>query len=304
MTNELQISTLKAVAETQQLLSTIVDGWAQEGSPFADLYKVVGADGKATISKSKMITAIAVGMELGLSPQLALTMGGRLTPETVFSVIKGRELGLALTHAMQNIVTYTNKEGKITNIIDVKAIHTLLAMHNVKERIIEDYVPDYNYYTSDGQYVPKEMFSTSDGIIAAHIFVYDSCVDPKLLQAAVEEGKTLLERRFENHFKTTVELERDGRIVRYTYSTKDAFQAGFMTKDVYANHTRKMLFKQAIHAAAEIIGGDILQGCVTPEQIMSYNKDPKLKETLKSLDSDIEITFAEEVTDASEATDK
>lgn len=283
----IDISRLEEIVRSNELLTKIVDVWASEDSPYVELYKVI-VDGKAVVSKSKMITAITVGMELGLSPQLALTMGNRLTPETVFSVIKGKELGLPLTHAMQNIVTYTNKDGKITNIIDIHAVRTVLIKNKIIEEVVEDMVPVYEYFSTEGSLIPFDMIS-KNGKIHEHIFIFDPYVNPTDLNNAVSNNRVIVERRFNGNYRTTVKLTREDRSVTYSYTVEEALRSGFIgndKKDVYEKHIRKMLHKQALHGAANIIAGDLIQGGYTKEQALSFIEEPNTIRNIKKLDSD------------------
>lgn len=273
MGNELAV--LKNIVESNKLLSDIIDVWSSEGSPYADLYKTQ-VDGKLVVSKAAMITAITVGMELGLSPQLALTMGKRLTAETVFSVIKGRELGIPLTTAMQHIITYTNKDGKIINIMDVHAVRNVLIQNNIIETVLEDMVPVFDYYTKDGKPILEEQLFT-DGKLRPSIFIVDEFSSEQEITEAITDGKHLVVKNFNNNYRTTIQLKRGDNVVKYSYSSKEALNSGFFEKpgDLYLKHVRKMLHKQALHGAATIIAGDLLGGSYSPTEAKSFIENPE-----------------------------
>jgi len=99
-----------------------------------------------------VVAAILLSKEIGISPMAGLMLGKKLNKKSIFSVIKGKALGIDPVTAIENL-HYINDNSSSTGI----HIMTGLALKaGVVTKIIRDFKPVYGYKTKEGTVVKKD----------------------------------------------------------------------------------------------------------------------------------------------------
>jgi len=107
-------------------------------------------------NEQDVIAAILLSKEMGIAPMAGLMLGKKLNKKSIFSVIKGKALGIDPVTAIENL-HYINDNSSSTGI---HIITGLALKAGVVTKIIKDFKPVYGYKTKEGGIIKKDDLDT------------------------------------------------------------------------------------------------------------------------------------------------
>lgn len=204
-----------------------------------------------------VIAAIMLSGEIGISPLSGVMMGKKLNKNSIFSVLKGKALGIDPITAIEQL-HYITDSSSSTGI----HIMTALALKaNISFDIIEDYKPVYGYISKDKNFIRKEDLDSE-----IHKIVGDGKPDPTKL-SVIPSGKPM-------DFKTTINFKRtlgNGKDMEITLTYYYSEFINLHEKDNWKNNKKTMLRNRTLAIGFRLIGDDVLNGIYEDSEIADTN---------------------------------
>jgi len=277
--------------ETNNTLNNLVSQ-LEDITKFAEVVKSSKAFGSSLSTTEDIIAAVVLGQELGINPMVSITMGKRLTAEKIFSVLKGKAMGIDAITSMEHI---HDINGHATT--DVHIISGQLLKAGVVFKVLEDYTPLYKYRDSNGQGYDKELVETNKEI---YQILTPSSTD---VEKNNKKQKVYLDSkpytyRTSIEFKRTVKFGNTTEVVTIpiSYTLEQATEAGLYKgvdstnkvvkgKDNWNNHPATMLRNRCISIGGRIIASDFLNGIyefseITDEGNIAYTTEIEGEQTI------------------------
>jgi hypothetical protein len=237
-----------------------------------------------TINKEDIVACILLGRELGLSDMAAITMGKALDKMAYFKVMKGRELGLDAISSLQHVFAYEN-DGKIIIGTDGQATNAVVIKAGIKFEFIKDFERKSYYRTFiQGKIGTFLGFNLNEDWV-----VFRNNMPPDELKESLSKGKTLVTEHYT--FCSEVKFTREGwQPLVETYSLLEATEAGLYQgydfngnlvkgKPAWNGNPKRILNTRIISIGENRIGGDVLNGTYTKEEIdeiINKSKDDEI----------------------------
>lgn len=275
---------IKDLIKAQHFADIVVESKAY-GHLFTNIvYEEDGITIKGYVKdRASVITCITLGLELGLSPAIAIALNKQLNADAALKVIKGKSLGLDTIASLQNISIIRNRTGNVTYHTGVHIISGALDKLNVKREILEDAVPIYRYWNRSGKHWMDDPRDTR-GKLPDDYYLYEG--DLEAAKKAVLEKKVIVERKIVNK-RTTIKFTRESTntVIEIPYTLQQAIDAGLLRgyhseltdeegkalyvagKDNWNNNPERMLRNRVISIGGNFIAADKLNGMYTEEEI-------------------------------------
>lgn len=233
-------------------------------------------------TQEEVVTALALGRELGINPITACILGKRLNRNAIQSILIGRNLGLDFFTAMDNIHIISTSKGDVT----VTGIHIITALLNRAGVIIEyprDYAPLCEYkeiiLKGSGNNIKFEFGALINEVDVEKeldkFHIVNSSTSKEEIIKLSKERRILYDGGYRT-FGTTCRLTRHHRkatnVVEITYTLREATDAGLYRgvnsitgetvkgKDNWNLHYKTMLRNRPTAIAGRIIASDLLKG--------------------------------------------
>ena len=266
--------------QPNNVLSTITTQ-LKDIEQFAETVVKSKAFGNTLSTKEDVISAIVLGHELGINPMTAISMGKRLDTKSIFSVLKGKSMGIDPITAMEHIHTIPTGNGDVSS-TDVHIITAQLLKAGVIYNIIEDYTPLYKYRDSNGKYYDKQLVEDNPDIY--QIVTPSTKPEDKNNQ----KHKVFLDSK-PYTYRTTILFEREILIngktklqkLPISYTLAQATDAGLYRgidslgkqvkgRDNWNSHPATMLRNRCISIGGRIIASDYLQGIYENSEVLEF----------------------------------
>ena len=136
-TSSIKLDPIRDFKQIQEFALAIVD------SDTANVFKKPGAE-KADVAD--VIGAISIGLEIGIPPMSAISLGKTLNAKSYLSVLKGKAMGLdPITSISKVHIIPTNNGDVIYTSVDI--INKMYLDTNTRLKFIRDYEATPKYYT-------------------------------------------------------------------------------------------------------------------------------------------------------------
>lgn len=248
---------------------------------------------KKIVDRSDIFTAIVLGMEMNISPAGSLLLGSKLNKNSYFSAIRGKEIGMGATSAINNIHTIDTANGKIQS-LGVNAINMCLNKGGVELDILADYQPSAIYvdaYTKRYVGHALQLFGAKPTV-----FVFQDKIHTKEeVQKAKDKGLLIVERVNSFTYATSIKFTRPSTntTITITYCLQEAIDAelfrGFHStlvdkdgkplyikgKSNWNNHPAVMLRNRPLSIGGRIIVADLMQGGYSQDEVVDMVNQEK-----------------------------
>lgn len=241
--------------------------------------------GKPKINVADVTIALMVGRSLGLDPASSLVIGSKLNQRTFLSIMKGRELGIGMTTAMEKIYNIETTRG-IVSYTGVDVITAKLIQGGVSFLpLVKSYAPYFEYFNQTGK-IELDMDSILDDTdnLKEPYFLYEEGVSAEALKSKMAEGKIIVTRKRHGYYSKVI-MKRtmpNGEVltIKKRFSTVDAERAELIPiydsqgqpnckgKDNWIKATPQMMDNRVITIAGRIIGADLLGGLYSNYEVM------------------------------------
>ena len=232
--------------------------------------------------KEDAIACILLGHEIGLAPMESLSFGKRLTVEKIQSVIKGRSLNIDTVTSLEHIHQIKTANG-VVSIMGIQLITALLLRAGIKIDFVEDFRPLYQYIDMSGEvYLQETIESSKDMFQIITENTPDSKYDKDKIQVAFTNK--------EYTRRTKVKMTRGDIVIEISYTLQQATDAGLYRgihsktgnevkgKDNWNSHEATMLRNRPVSICGRLIGGDVINGVYTFEEVLDIDKTLNLNE--------------------------
>lgn len=274
-----------------EVIENLVDRIAT--SSLAKPFQYKDADGKTVVNKGDIVSCIALGYELGISPMASLSLGKRLDANAYFSVKKGEAMGLDPVTSISKIYNIETRRGTILY-TGVDVISAAILRTGTKMDIINDFVTAPMFYEMVGnKYVGHyfELFPKGELIDSMFLYV-DKVSTPEDVKAANEAGKIIIKRSSPitttkvTTIRFTRNIGKEEKSITIHYSLQQAIDAGLYKgyhssdvdqsgkpiwiegKDNWLAHPATMLRNRCISIGGRIIAADALGGIYSKDEVM------------------------------------
>jgi hypothetical protein len=278
-----------AVASNTQVLDlTAITVLANQvkTSPFAKDFTTTDKDGTKLVDTGAIIANMTLGYEMGLAPMASLMLGKRLNPNSYFSVLKGRELGIDPVTSISKIYNIPSGGGTVIALA-VDIIIAKILQSGTKMEYIRDFQPTPTYTTITGEYVGhKHLISDKDGNIMPTFFLFIKDVtDMEDAKKAKKDGKIIIMQTGMTNV-TSLRLVRESNKIDmiFHYSLQEATDAklynGYHSmlkddkgnpfyvkgKDNWNNHPATHLRHRPASIGGRIVVADLLLGAYSIDE--------------------------------------
>jgi hypothetical protein len=227
------------------------------------------------IKDEDIIACITLGGSIGLPPMVAITFGKTLDKLAYFKVMKGKSLGMDIVSSLHHVFAY-EKDGNIITGMDSHAINATIINNGITYHFVDDFKQKLYYRDSK----TKEFLGYNK---EDNYFVINKGCSANDLTTAINAKKTLVTEHIT--FYSKVEFDRKGWKTHIEeYSLLDATEAGlykgidFVGNEVKGKvawnaHPKTILNGRVIAIGARKIGGDVLNGLYTKEELDEITND-------------------------------
>jgi len=224
-------------------------------------------------NEDEVVAAILLGTEMGFTPMQAVSLGKRLTPDKVHSVLKGQSLGIHPIVALEHIHQIKTSNGYVSTV----GIHLAMALvlkAGIKINIIEDFIPLTQYVGLDGEVYPQEIVEANIDKFQVITQATDKAdYDSDKIQIAFTTN--IYGRR------TKVQMKRDDQVVTINYTTQQAIDAGLLGginskgetikgKANWNENPATMLRNRTLIITARLIAADVINGIYTFDEVAEF----------------------------------
>ena len=243
---------------------------------FAKNFETVDDDNNPTINVDDITAAIMFGIELGITPMKALSLGNQLNKHSYFSIARGRNMGLDEITALNNIHVFSAANGKVNVYTGVHIISKVLDDARIKREWVHDYTIVYKYYN----YTTKEEYNADEVEDSnSNYFIVTAATKPEHITKALAEKKVLVSRKQDR--VTSCIFHRDGfSPVHIKYYLSDAVEARLYRgirsdgesvdgKDNWNNNPRRLMRNRVIITGGREVASDRLYDTYLADEITS-----------------------------------
>ena len=225
-----------------------------------------------------VMNAIMVGAEIGISPRTAIMLGKRLNANTMFSVIKGRGMGIDPITAIENIHIIPTSNGD-RSVTGVHIISSQLSKAGVQVEILKDYAPLYKYIDGKGQRYDIDF-------VQEHSEIFFKIGDDGESTGKTKVGLTKTPHTYHTTIKFTrllhtglttsitisysLEQATDAKLYHGKHSITGVVEDG---KGNWNENPATMLRNRCISIGGRIIASDYLQGVYEFSEIVQDDND-------------------------------
>lgn len=276
---------------------------AVANSTMADQFKVKG---KESVEVADIIGAISIGIEIGIPPMSAISLGKTLNAKSYLSVLKGKAMGLDPITSISKVHIIPTGNGDIMY-TSVDIINKAYLDTNTRLKFIRDYEATPKYYTLNDDntvsYVGhKWKIYNEDLTVKTGFFVYDSSVHSiDDIKSAKQKGQLVVYKGNGITFVTSIHIQRPEKGIDeiFHYSTQEAIDAGLLSgyhsskvvqdgnkytpfyvkgKLNWNDNTPQMLRNRCLSIPGRIILADRLTGVYSVDEIrdmeVQINEEP------------------------------
>lgn len=241
------------------------------------------------VETADIVAAISLGMDMGLAPAAALSMGKKLNANSYFSVLRGRELGLGAISSMSKIYVIPTNNGDVIT-LDVGLITKCILDSGTEMHYIRDYEPTplFADVKSGDILGHKYLFYNDDGTFKDDsFFILRKNTPAEDTQKANDEGKIII-TKVGITYVTSLRLVRKSNNIDkvFHYSIQDAIDAelheGFHSKhkdakgnriwisgrDNWNKNPQTMLRNRPTSIGGRIVAADLIQGGYSMDETM------------------------------------
>jgi len=262
-------------------------------SPFAKDFRNENGD----VDEGAIISNMALGIEMGLSPVASLMLGKRLNANAYFSVLRGRELGLDPISSISKVYNISTSNGNVialaVDIIIAKILESGTEIHYIR-----DFKPTPMYKSLTGQYLGhKYLLFDDEGKLDEDFFLYvkDVTTKEELLEAQ-KQGKTIIYQSGITNVSTVRLVRKSNNIDKtFTYSLQEAIDAGLYNgfhsslldtkgkplymkgKSNWNNHPQTHLRHRPLSIGGRIVVADYLMGNYSIDEAIEIINDDKVQ---------------------------
>lgn len=286
-TSSIKLDPIRDFKQIQEFALAIVD------SDTANVFKKPGAE-KADVAD--VIGAISIGLEIGIPPMSAISLGKTLNAKSYLSVLKGKSMGIDPITSIAKIHNIETGNGSVLY-TSVDLISKAILDSGTTMKIIRDYEPTPMYYdlASNAYLGHHWKIFDRNNIIKPLYFLWKEGVDKNDVKKAIDEGKIIIRQSKQFTYVTTIHFVRKAKGIdeEFSYSTQEAIDAellnGFHSwkltqngdkqtpfwvkgKLNWNNNTPQMLRNRCISIPGRIIVADILQGIYTEDEVVDMGE--------------------------------
>jgi len=241
----------------------------------AESLMLAGTYNKQLEKVEDVMFAMAVGLEIGLPPVTSIMLGKKLNQSTIFSVLKGKSMGIDPITAIENIHIIPTKNGDIS-VTGVHIITAQLAKAGVTFDILEDATPLYKYMDANRNVYDVDIVKSNPELF----YIAKTDADEKGKIKVALSGVPATKRTSIKFRRKLFTGEFNEIIIRYTL--QEATDAGLYNgvhsikgidvkgKDNWNENPATMLRNRVLSIGGRIIASDYLKGTYEFSEI-SYN---------------------------------
>lgn len=232
----------------------------------------------------EVLSALILADSMGLNPMEGLMLSKKLNEDAIYSVIRGRELGLAPLAALENIHTY-KQGGQVKTIIGIHAMVNVLLANGIKYQIIENY-QRLNVFADSkkNQYLEEDVKVFTYNAMTGE---YDYVLNPKFVIyiEGVTDVSTLPKDKLVI-FDTGKEYNRRSIVIGHrlfkdgdkmycssSYTLAQAGTAELLDKDNWKKFPKDMLLARTMGAFSRYIADDLIHGSYIQGELINDSGD-------------------------------
>lgn len=262
--------------------SSMVDAYKEYRNDYDLDGNIIEGTRRLYYNKASLVTTLALGIELGITPMKALAFGKQLDSKAIIKIERGYKLGLDFSTALDQIFIWQSG-GRDIVYTSIGIVNAVLNKLNITQEIIEDGSMDVVDYHNLLTNEHTSIFNPEFKIIPK--FVQGVPVTGDALSAIIERtvAENSIPVRMNSFKRASVRLTRySGKQITNTvmipYTSQEAIDAGLLGginskgekidgKDNWNKHTAALLRKMSIMNGARIIAGDALYGIYEKDEL-------------------------------------
>lgn len=243
---------------------------------------IIESTKRLVFNKADMILCLGIGIELGMTPYVALSYGKQLNLSAVKKIEKGKSLGLDYATSLSKIYIWGEGTKEILY-TGIEVVNSVLVRLGISKEIIQNGKVGVTYcriLATD----KKEPFDLNIHAPIPNAKTFNIEQLATIINAASEKGKIAVEKDLSPTFTAEVKLSRFNKIlnkidtISIPYSSQEAIDAGLYRginslgevvkgKDNWNNHLATHLIKMSIMIGARLIAPEVLGGMYIPEEL-------------------------------------
>jgi len=293
-TNNMKLDPIRDFKQIQEFALAIVN------SDTANVFKKPGAE-KAEVAD--VIGAISIGLEIGIPPMSAISLGKTLNAKSYLSVLKGKSMGIDPITSISKIHNIETANGNVMY-TSVDLISKAILDTKTTMKFIRDYEPTPMYYDlGTNAYLGHhwKLFNANNEILPNYFLYIDGVTSTEDAKKARQEGRIVILRGKSFTYVTSIHFVRKDKGIDEVFhlSTQEMIDAellngfhswkvideGGKQKPYYVkgklnwnNNPQQMLRNRCISIPGRIIVADVLQGIYTQDEVIDMGVNVEIQE--------------------------
>lgn len=260
----------------------------------SELAKPFMKPGQTEADPADIIGAISIGLEIGIPPMAAVSLGKTLNAKSYLSVLKGKSMGIDPITSITKIHNISTKNGDILY-TSVDIISKMFLDTGTRVKFLRDYEATPKYFTMNDDatisYVGhKWKIYNEDGTVKPGFFIFEKDIHKATdVNEAKKQGLLVVFRGSGITYVTSIHFVRPDKNIDevFHYSTQEATDAGLFRgyhsymvtqkgdkfvpmfiegKLNWNDNTPQMLRNRCISIPGRIFVADKLQGIYTEDE--------------------------------------